>query len=218
MRTALCAAVFCTLSAYGGTETKAKPSDYPASIEAPSGAWIAADFGGHTFSAEKTTFLVEDYLCIEVALFPPSMANFPVAASHFTLQLNKHKSILAQTPGMVAASLKYPDWTTKPTTMAQVGPVVLGPRPESRFPGDPTDRRNRVPGPAGTDPAAAAQTNTQPKVSVPELVVQVSLEEGIAHAARSGYLYFPYRGNFAKLKSIELVYSGGSSPVTLKLR
>lgn len=220
MRTALCAVILCTLSAYAGTEIKAKPSDYPASAEASGGTWIGADFGGHTFSAENTSFLVEDYICIEVAVFPPPGGkDILVSATHFALRLNKHKAILAQSPGMVAASMKYPDWTQKPTMEAQAGPMVIGPRPQSRFPGDPTDRRNRLPGPASTDPAADAER--KPVANPVELIPKVALDEGMVHVPRSGYLYFPYGGKLGKLNSIELVYSGGGSstaPVTVKLR
>lgn len=217
MRTAVCSIVFCAVALYAGTEPKAKPPDYPASSPIPSGGWIAADFGGHTFSAENTSLFVEDYLCIEVAIFPEAGGKeIPVSAAQFGLRLNHRKPLLAQTPGMVAASLKYTDWGQRPTTIGQVGPVVIGPTPQSRFPGDPSDRRTRVPPTVSSDPAAEAER--PPKVTAAEAVVHVALEEGPTRSVRSGYLYFPYRGKLDKLHSIELVYSGGEAPVSVKLR
>ena len=102
----------------------------------------------------------------------------------------------------------------------QAGPIAVGPRPQSSFPGDPNDRTNRLPGPAGSDPTAGTADRKAP-TNPAELIPKVALDEGKAHAARSGYLFFPYGGKLAKLKTMELIYSGspdGMTPVVLKLR
>jgi hypothetical protein len=201
----------CLLNA--GTETKAKPTDYPASAEVSPGFTVSADFGGHTVFAGGTTYLVEDFVCIEVALFPVKDA--VIKATDFSLRLNKHKAILAQTPGMVAASMKYPDWTQKPRMEGQAGPIAIGGQhPQGRFPGDEPDRRTKYPAPAGTDPTSVSGAERAAPANPAELVVKVALEEGPAHAAKSGYLYFPYRGKLSKLNSIELVY--GETVVKLR--
>ena len=74
----------------------------------------------NSFSAEGQSFTVDDYLIVEIGLFPKGEAN--VDLRRFTLRMNGKALLLTQTPGMVAASLKYPDWNSKPVVTAAAGP------------------------------------------------------------------------------------------------
>jgi hypothetical protein len=51
-----------------------------------------------------------------------------------------------------------------------------------------------------------------------EAVVSAGLNEGEVDHPIAGYLYFPYRGDGKKAKTIELIYRGPAGEVTLPLR
>jgi hypothetical protein len=51
-----------------------------------------------------------------------------------------------------------------------------------------------------------------------DVVVDMALPEGDRVLPVSGYLYFPWKGKPKSLKSVELVYQGQGSAVTLKLK
>ena len=96
-------------------EVKNAPSDYPAQGSAKDFSF-GAEYMVNSFSAQGRSFTVEDYLIVEIGLFPKGEAN--VDLRRFTLRVNGKALLLAQTPGMVAASLKYPDWNSKPVVTA----------------------------------------------------------------------------------------------------
>ena len=204
--------------AQGGTATKPKPEDYPVHSQA-NGVAIGAEFMVHSFSGGEQTFVAPDYLVVEVALFPPKGESIDVNAGTFTLRINGKKQVLLpQAPSMVAASLKHPEWQTRPNAQAGIGVggigVALGrPAPRTPFPGAPPESRlpkpPRAPGPdnpGGLDP--------RERVKPEELVVQTALPEGNHRSALSGYLYFAFQGKAASIKSLELLYEDA----VLKLR
>jgi len=84
---------------------------------------------------------------LEVAIFPYALDGVNVSNSQFTLRVNYKTILHTDSSGAVAASLKYPDWQSRPnvTAVAGVGnaSVILGTPPTvARFPGDPhPDRR-----------------------------------------------------------------------------
>jgi len=138
---------------------------------------------------------VPSYLVIEVALFPPK--GFPVNAARGGFQLRLNGKPLAQaTPEMAAASLGHSQWNTG---VGNGNTGVPGQRPPVP----------RVPGPA--EQAGVPQSE---RLSGPQLVVKGALPEGQFQGPVSGYLYFPYRGKTAGIRSLELLY--GES--VLKLR
>ena len=215
----LCAA---GLLAQKGTEPKPAPRDYPAMAQAGK-TGIAAEYMVHSFSGGGRMFVAENYLVVEVAVYPAHGENITISSSQFSLRLNGKKSVLfSQAPGFVAASLKYPDWErrTQMETTAGVGDtgVILGrPGPVGRFPGDPSDRQ-RLPKP----PRAPEPENPSglPKADAPTadvVVAEAALPEGDFDNPVSGYLYFPYKGKIKSIKSLELVYAGPAGKATLKL-
>ena len=213
MRLSLAAALG-SMALFAGTEPKAKPEEYP--VHARSGdTTIAAEYMVQSISTPKASFIAKDYLVVEVAVFPPRTGTM-IRASEFTLRVNGAKQeLMTQTPGFVAASLKYDDWTRQRGVVAQAGPVIIGPRASGRFPGDnrhPMPRRQ----PAPEDAAPEVERET---IDPSDAIDAAALNEGPARQPRSGYLFFPYTGKLTKIKSVELNYRPESGPpATLRLR
>ncbi len=146
---------------------------------------------------------------------------FLVSAAHFRLRVNNKKQTLySQTPGMVAASLKYPDWHERRGLEGSAGAgnagVILG-TPSSRFPGDSRDRR-RLPAP----PRAPEEENRSgieraPETKAEDAVVGAALPEGPQRGPVAGCLYFPYDGKLKSLKTLELLYEGPRGTASLRL-
>ncbi|MGH9661924.1 MAG: hypothetical protein ACRD96_25475, partial [Bryobacteraceae bacterium] len=134
--------LLCGLTLRGeGTAPKSAATDYPAHA-AVAGLAIGAEYLVRSIAGRGKTFSVDDYLVVEVALFARA-DSIDIKAGAFTLRMNgKKQPIFSQTPGTVAASLKYPDWEQRPTVVGSAGAgdagVILGaPRRTERFPGDP---------------------------------------------------------------------------------
>ncbi|MEJ7606462.1 MAG: hypothetical protein WKF37_09370 [Bryobacteraceae bacterium] len=140
-----------------GTSVKPQVADYPVHA-ALQNANIGAEYMVRSFGEPGRLFITEDYLVVEVAIFPSSREPFHIDLRNFNLRLNGRDLLASQTPGMVAASLKYPDWSMRPQTTVQAGPVILGrPRSQPRFPDDNRPRQDRLPESAGV-PTTAART------------------------------------------------------------
>lgn len=213
VRLPLAAGLGCVLL-FAGTEPKAKPEEYPVHGRAGEIA-IGAEYMVQSIATPRATFIAKDYLVVEVAAFPPRTGAM-IRASDFTLRVNGAKQeLLTQTPGMVAASLKYEDWGRQRGITAQAGPVIIGPRASSRFPGD---ARQPLPRPAPA-PESAAPEVEQEAVDPSDAIDAAALNEGPARQPRSGYLFFPYTGKLTKIKTVELVYRPESGqPLALRLR
>ncbi|HWR50870.1 MAG TPA: hypothetical protein VN428_07165, partial [Bryobacteraceae bacterium] len=116
-----------------GVDAKPKPSDYPVHADA-GGIAIAAEYLVRSVGGEHDMFVVEDYLVLQVAVYPQKGRPLDVSNGHFRLRINgKDKELrLPQTPGMVAASLKYPDWERRKNVEVGGGTgdqtVILGRR------------------------------------------------------------------------------------------
>jgi hypothetical protein len=201
-----------TAAAYAqGTTPKPKAADYPLHAAA-GGVEIGADYMIHSFGGAQM-FIARDYLVVEVALYPKKGETVEVNAGRFMLRLNgKKQLLLPQAPGMVAASLKYDDWMQRPRfdASAGAGGVDVGTGrtgTTERFPGDPRPGQQRLPRPPQA-PGAEDRSGAEPPppVKPDEVAVETALREGPSTGPVSGFLYFAYRGNAGKLKSVELVY------------
>lgn len=198
---------------------KQKPEDYPAHVMVASVGIGAEDLGHSLMTADNSVF-IRDYLVIEVAIFARDNKPVKVSANHFTLRINGQKVPLqAQTPGMVAASVMYPDWTSEPQVEAQAGPVIIGrTQPVERFPGDNRPYENRVPNPAPTtDPdSRGVQKRT---VTAEDTIEHSALPEGLFREPVNGCLFFGHPAKKMKsIKSLELIYDGPLGSGTLRLR
>ena len=219
MRVLLIAAIFSTAAWSQTIPARAKPSEY--AVHATAGKLtLAADYMVHSLAARGKTFFVNDYLIIETAVFPGGVPVM-ISSGHFTLRLNGKKLLLAQTPSMVGASLKYPDWEQRGTLEGSAGVgdsgVILGRPPAvERFPGDPRARRGPAP-PRAPDPDHQQRTVEQQPVRPHELAIDAALPEGETKHPVAGFLYFAHKGKTSGLKSIELLYQGPSGTTVLRL-
>ncbi len=193
-----------------GTTPRPKAADYPAQARAGDRD-IAAEFLVHTMPAEKTSFLVPDYLVVEVAIYPPKSQLIDISASQFRLRINRKTELAADTPEMVAMSLKYPNWEEHKglEPVVQAGPVILGRRtPTERFPGD-----NRPPiGRAPKEPA-----DKQPQTA-DEAAVALALPPGPCNRPVSGYVYFRFDGKAKSIRSLELIWQSTQGNATIRIR
>jgi hypothetical protein len=205
-----------------GVPAREKPADYPAHVRLAAFA-LAAEFLARSLPVQDQTLFLQDYLVVEIACFP---ADGPVklSAGEFTLRLNgKKRVLLSQSPGMVAASLKYPDWERRPAIVAaggigDAGVIVGRPQRSERFPGDPRPSQERLPqpprAPAPEDQSGAGRTPPEPPE---ELVTKAALAETPHRYPFAGALYFPYRGKLKSIKSVELLYQSESGAIAIRL-
>lgn len=179
-----------------GVEVRHSPAEYP--VQGAVGDMkVGAEYMVTTFSAEGQSFSIDDHLIVELGIFPQKEAN--VDARRFALRINGKRILMTQTPGMVAASVKYPDWTSKPTLQAEAGPIIVGrTQPVGRFPGDRRAERRPAPDPSQTNP-------TKPEVDYEDLIKRAALSEGKMNRPLAGLLYFPYDGKLKSIRTVELL-------------
>ena len=200
-------AVALASCALAGTAPKPKADDYP--VQARVGdIEIAAAYLVHTLPGESTNFLVPDYLVVEIAIYPPKSQAVEAFTGQFHVRLNGKKDVLADTPEMVAMSLKYPHLGHKGLQpQVGIGPVILGREPPNeRMPGDQRPNSGKAPDPDRPSPQTAA-----------EAAVAQAFPDCPCDKAVSGYLYFPYDGRVKSLKSLELIWQRGEERATIRL-
>jgi len=193
---------------FAGDALRSKASDYPAHAVLP-GFEIGAEYLVHSIPADTGYYFADDYLVVEVAVFPTTREGARISIGQFTLRINRGKSVYSpDSPGTVAASLKYPDWEQRPRVEADAGPITIGsPTPTGRFPGDPRQSQP-FPNPAGRSPDTSGM-DKEPRKSADQNVVAAALPEGPSDRPVKGCLFFRYKGKSKKIHSLELVYDGG---------
>ena len=217
-------ALILTVAAANADPIEPRPAaaDYPSHITAERFA-IGAEFHGHTARVGERRIFLEGYIVVEVGVFPRA-GDLTVRDAHFALRINEKQVLLPQTPGMVAASLKYSDWERRPEVNVQAGDgeraVILGRRqPAERFPGDRRPTQDRLPPPPSA-PAPEDRSGQEREPAIPdhELLGDTGLPQRSLSAAAGGYLYFPRRGDFKSIRSMELRYESAAGKGVLKLR
>lgn len=189
-----------------------KPEEYSSHVELDKGITLAADYLVRSLPTPDGGLVADDYLVVEVALFGPSKTRIDVSAGQFELRINGHKTTLSpESPGSVAGSIKYPDWTQHPTVTGTVGGpdggLIIGPRPPvARFPGDPTVRPSPNPVPV-ENPGGIEKA---PPPSIDDQVASAALAEGDHLLPVHGLIFFEFRGKTKSIKSVELLYKGAS--------
>jgi hypothetical protein len=192
--------------------------EYPVHMAAAHGD-IGAEFFGRAYDGAGGSFYAEDYLVIEVALYPEKGPRMKLAAGDFRLRLNgATREWMAVTPGTVAMAIRQPgmDRTRPGVSMGGgVGPGVVvmgGPRTVERFPGDP---RTRVPSRPGTGQEEKPSDLEKGAKAAQELAVESVEADGLG---ASGLIYFYWRGKMRDLKRIDLIYDGPAGRATVRLR
>ncbi len=199
-----------------GTDPKPKVEDYDAHTQARSAA-IGGEFMIHSFSGRGQMYIVNDYLVVEVAIYPPKGQGLLVDYTAFQLRLNGKRPILPQPPSMVASSLQHPEWNYPRGVQAggglgNVGVILGGPKQSPTPYPTPEPTPPRVPrAPAPDNPSGI---DREPPVPADQLLLQTALPEGKHQSAVSGFLYFPWKGKAGSLKTVELLFEDA----VLKLR
>jgi hypothetical protein len=204
MRPSLPLALLAGATLLGAVEVRKSAEEYP-SHTSVSDMKVGVEYMVTAFSAEGQTFTVDDHLILEVGIFPREESK--VDLRRFILRINGKRELFAQTPGMVAASVKYPDWTRKPTLQAAAGPLIIGrPTTPGRFPGD-----QRAP-----LPPRQPVENESPKeqIDYSDLINKSALPEGVKSKPLAGLIYFPYDGKLKSIRTVELLIDD----TVLKLR
>jgi hypothetical protein len=194
-----------------GTQTKTSAAEYP--VRATSGNLaIGAEYMVHSFGSGEQMYLAENYLVVEVALFPPKGEGITAESAKFALRVNGKKVLLyPQTPQMVASNLNHRDWSAPrgPTADLGVGGVGVGlgyPQSRSPFPGAPDENRRLPNPPRAPDAGVPGGGEAKERVRPEEVLVRTALPEDAHRGPVSGFLYFPYAGKVSGLKSVELLF------------
>jgi len=190
---------------------RAKASDYPVHV-AVSNLEIGAEYLLHSIPSDQGFIIAQDFLVIEVAIFPHGGAA-TIAPGQFTMRINGKKLLTPASPGMVAASIKYPDWETRPTATVQAGAgdgsVIFGtPSSVPRFPGD---RRTGPTIPSGPDAESSNGIDQTPRKPLDQVVAEAALPDVRTDRTVKGCIYFQFAGKTKSIKKLELLFDGGNS-------
>ena len=99
--------------AQGGTAPKAKPGDYE--LHAMAGrVGLGAEFMVHSFSGQGQTYIVKDFLVVEVALYPLKGTPVHADSTAFTLRLNGKRTLNAMPAAAVVTAIERPEWRSGP--------------------------------------------------------------------------------------------------------
>jgi hypothetical protein len=202
--------------AWAGTDPKRKPDDYEVHARLAK-LDVGAEYMVHSFSGGGQTFIVDDYLVVEVALFPEKGDKVTANAGEFTLRIDGKRAI-AVPASMVVNSMQRRQWRQPRGVQATGGVgdkvVILGGPPNQRPPyGEEPQRRLPAP-PRAPEPDNPSGMPPAEKVNSEDLVVGTALPEGTFAGPVSGYLYFAFNGKASKIKTVDLLY--GDAVLKLK--
>ncbi len=204
-----CAGIAFAQSA--GTAPKPKAEDYEEHTQAgPLG--LGAEFMVHSFYGQGQTYIVKDYLVVEVALYPEKGKPVHGDPAAFGLRVNGNKrAIASMPPAAVVMALENPQMRSGPHLDAGggLGGVIFGRPGQGGQQGPPMPAPPRAPDanrPPGIDP--------EERLSPNELLMRTAFPAGDFQGPVSGFIYFPYRGKPSSIKALDLLY--GDS--VLKLR
>lgn len=196
-----------------GTEPRLRAAEYPAHIELPGGGSLGLQYHGRGIPTAKGGVFLGAHIVLEVAYYPPAGEKAELRGGHFLLRIDRMKlGIPPETPGMVAASLKYSDWEGPRGLQVEAGPVILRPGGGSR----------RLPGgPQNPDPARRTGARDDGRADPQDLeagaVQEFAFPEGETRQAVAGYLYYKWGGNLKKMKKLALDYSGPGGPAKMDI-
>jgi len=198
-----------------------KPADYAVRANLQHDFVLAADYLVHSVPSgtgnASDGMVANDYLVIEIGVFGKPYSKIDLLEGRFELKLNGKTTLTPDSPGTVAASIKFDDWNPRKTVELGGGygntTVVYGPSPRSpRFPGDPAEQKP----PAPADDPGKPKSYDVP-VSIDERIARVSLAPHELPTPAVGLLFFPYKGKTKSIKSLELIYEGPAGKASLKL-
>lgn len=209
-----------TTLVWADTDPRPKASDYPAHARAAR-AEIGAEYLSRTISDANESYYTGIYLVVEVALYPDKGVTLPVSSGDFQLRVNGKKvPLVAQTPGIVAMSIRNPEWDRgNRGTVGSIGmgggDIIIGrPPPIERFPGDPQARRQ----PRPTSGPEQDGRKDKPPADGGEAAIRLALPQVQADTGVSGLVYFAYKSKLNDIRRLELLYEGPAGRQVLVLR
>ena len=195
-------------------------ADYPARVELGD-ATLAAEKLGPAVPSQQGSLYTDGYLVIEAAMFSKNRRNVSIRHEQFRLRINGAKTLVSpDTPGAVAASIKYPDWEQRRHVEVGTGmgdaTVILGrPYPTERFPGDRRPTVGTVPNPVPRTPTAVDRAPDATPIE--ETVARAALQEGDIALPTRGCLYFRFKGKLKSIRKLELIYARPLGEAVLRI-
>lgn len=185
-----------------GMPPRTSPAEYQAQARAGA-VTIAAEFQGHSVPTLQGPLGTEDYVSVETGLFGSPGARMTVSAADFSLRINGNKPVPSQPFGLVAGSVKDPEWAPPELVEAKAKAKLNG----------------------GGDGQQSDPIGPPPPVKIPvpvqrgwaQRVQKVALPEGDRPLPQAGMIFFQYRGRIKSIYSLELIYAGPAGKVTLPL-
>ncbi|MEO8593801.1 MAG: hypothetical protein ABI759_10810 [Candidatus Solibacter sp.] len=208
-----------------GTQTKPSVAEYP--TQTKSGPVdLGADYMVHSFGAGEQMYLAENFLVVEVALFPPKGETVQVESGQFALRINgKKQMFMPITPAMAAANLNRRSESRGPMAGINLGGIGIGTGsqqgPNGRYPQDPNGQggqypqdpngqggpqQRRMPTPPRAPDGDYPDSARKPVERAEDILIRTALPNGSFKGPVSGFLYFPYTGKASSVKTAELLY------------
>jgi hypothetical protein len=141
---------------------------------------------------------------IEIGLFGPAGARAAVSSADFSVRINGKKPLPTQPFGLVAGSVKDPEWEP-PEAAESKSKTKLSSGGQGEQGGGSTP-------PPPPKPPIATQREWAQRVQ------KAALPEGDRPLPEAGLIFFLYRGKVQNIDSIELTYAGATGKVTLALQ
>ena len=184
-----------------GIPPRATPGDYQAHAEAGD-ITIGAEFKGHSIPTSEAVYLNEDYVAVEVGLFGPPDARVKLSHDDFTLRIDGKKTILTGQPyAAVFKSLKDPEW---------IPPGGADSKSKSSISTGGAKNDNSLP--------TVVHMPIELERAMDQRVQKAALLEGDRPLPAAGLVFFEHRGRTARIRSIELIYTGPNGKATLALQ
>jgi len=158
---------------------RARASDYP-SHTSVQGLEIGAEYLVHSVPGDNGYYYADDYLVVEVGVFPTPGKAIRITSGQFALRINQGKNVYTpDSPGTVAASIT--------------------PRGAGTFPGEQQQQQQ----------PDANGTGQGPPKTIYQTVTAAALPEGSTEKPVKGCLFFRFGRRMKSIRSLELIYDPG---------
>jgi hypothetical protein len=212
-RSIFVATAFLSLLLGQSVATRSKLSDYSVHAELPH-LQLGAEYLIHRIPTEAREFQADDFLVVEVAVFPADEERVRISRTNFTLRLNDKKILDSVPRSVVATALTYADLQQRRNLSADPGlpdgaAVPGAPPVPGRFPGDPIGPPSERTSQSG-GPNDAYGVDHERNMPIEQALDRVALPEGQLKTAVKGLLFFRFDGKLKSIRSLELVYTDQS--------
>src|SRR5688572_12899910 len=173
-----------------GMPPRATPADYQAHAQAGM-VTVAAEFTGHSVPTAQGALTTEDYVVVETAMFGLADARIKLSSEDFSLRVNGKKPLPSQPFGLVAGTVKDPDWEP---------PVPAASKSKTGISGGGGGKQQGE----GNEPPAPVKIPIGVQRAMAQRVQKAALPEGDRALPQAGLIFFQYRGKTQGIQSIEL--------------